>query len=156
MASFEVSGESSILSYSTCTECKLQCVAVSLWQGLALFHLDFQEFGYPELIFCVVWFPMQLKVADFFSCNQADVLFLAKLNCPLFFPMSLHTFSVVRCCVHFTRHLVGSLEGCEVLTLHGQLATEAFTQHGPPISRLCQLSANVRTQRPGRCFPSHT
>lgn len=51
MASFEVSGEPSILPYCTWTECKLQCVAVSFWQGLALFHLEFQEFGYPEFIF---------------------------------------------------------------------------------------------------------
>lgn len=70
VASFEVSGEPSILPGSTCTECKLQCVTVSFWQGLALFHHDFREIVYLKFIFLGKEKKKLLSVWLGFLCNS--------------------------------------------------------------------------------------
>lgn len=156
-------------------------------RGLALFHRDFQEFGYPELIFrckggknanlCGLLYNAtqgSWKVCEI-RLFSALVLFLAKRNCRLFFPMSRShsaTFNVVgsACCSHHIWWESWGLWGAHTTWLVGLRSVHATRLS---ISRLRQLpdsvlgllvskahtrsdAGNVLTRCPGRCFPSHT
>lgn len=136
VASFEVCGEPSILSYSTCTECKLGCVAVSFGNKRPIFtmvsRISFIQNSFSwvkkiNMVICMVRFSLHPKVSE----NMVKlgwfqhVLYLAKLHCRLFLMPCSH-FAAFRligslCCSHYTNlcHLVRSFGGCEAFTLHG-------------------------------------